>query len=131
MFLNIKHNTNISTLLDVAFYAFSFSVLLLQTNCNSFCVILVAKRPRLENERSEVFPLIVHHLSPSKQVHPLVIRISYTLASLRLYHAPNKNAIDFSVKCQKVKDFRKNSAYRFLSFSALSISRLASFLAKS
>ena len=30
-------------------------------------------------------------------------RISYTLALVRLYHASPKKAIDFSVKCQKVK----------------------------
>ena len=30
-------------------------------------------------------------------------RISYTLALVRFYHASPKKAIDFSVKCQKVK----------------------------
>ena len=59
-------------------------------------------------------------------------RISYTLALVRLYHASPKKAIDFSVKCQKVKCTSPPSPYYlFLSFKARSISRLASFFAKS
>ena len=78
-------------------FAYSLDVLLVRHRFISFNIPLLPALLALFNKVS------------STEGHTMLLdaswqsRISYTLALVRLYHASPKKAIDFSVKCQKVK----------------------------